>query len=191
MPSTTLPSTALRRFVPEDEPSWLRCRALSFLGSAYYDDVRIHRPADPQLQLVAVRGQAVIGILDVEIEGALATIDTLATHPDHQQEGVASRLLDLALTQLPSSVTTLDAWTRDDEAALAWYRRHAFVESEHYLHVYKNWDEDVPGFACPPGLSVPVMAFCHAALEDEAEMRSRFARVHVCRRFHREITPAA
>ena len=132
-----------------------------------------------------------IGILDVEIEGPLATIDTLATHPDHQQEGVASRLLDLALTQLPSSVTTLDAWTRDDEAALAWYRRHAFVESEHYLHVYKNWDEDVPGFACPPGLSVPVMAFCHAALEDEAEMRSRFARVHVCRRFHREITLAA
>ena len=185
-----MPSTTLRRFAPEDEPSWLRCRVLSFLGSAYFDDVRTRRPSDPQLQLVAVRGDAVIGILDVEIEGSLATIDTLATHPDHQQEGIASRLLALALEQLPPGVTTLDAWTRDNEAALAWYRRHGFAESDHYLHVYKSWGEDVPGFTSPEGLSAPVIAFCHGALADEEEMRERFDRVHVCRRFSREIAPA-
>ena len=184
-------STTLRRFAPEDEPSWLRCRVLSFLGSAYHDEVRTHRPPEPQLQLVAVRGPAVIGILDVEIEDSLATIDTLATHPDHQREGIASRLLDLALDQLPPQVSTLDAWTRDDEPALAWYRRHGFAESEHYLHVYKSWDEDVPGFTSPEGLSAPVIAFCHGALADEAEMRERFARVHVCRRFSRVIAQSA
>jgi GNAT superfamily N-acetyltransferase len=183
-----MPPTTFSRFAPEHEPSWLRCRTLSFLGSAYFDDVRTRRPAEPQLQLVAVRDDAVIGILDVEVEGSLATIDTLATHPDHQQEGIASRLLDLALEQLPPHVVTLDAWTRDDEPALAWYRRHAFVESEHYLHVYKSWSEHVPGFSSPEGLSVPVTAFCHGVLADEAEMRERFARVHVCRRFSRELT---
>jgi hypothetical protein len=30
---------AIREYVPADEASWLRCRVLSFLGTAYYDDV--------------------------------------------------------------------------------------------------------------------------------------------------------
>ncbi len=31
--------------------------------------------------------------------------------------------------------TTIEAYTRDDAQALAWYRAQNLTESEHYLHV--------------------------------------------------------
>lgn len=37
----------------------------------------------------------------------------------------------------------------------------------------------------------PVMAFCHADLADEAEIRARFARVYVCRRVSRTAVSGA
>lgn len=178
---------SIRAYLPDDEPSWLRCRVLSFLDTSYYDDVRPRRPPAPAIPLVAIDGAAVVGILDLEVDGPLATIDTLAVHPDHRHRGIGSRLLDRALAALPESVTTLDAWTRDDAPALAWYRSHGFAESDHYLHVHKGWDEPDDGWASPDGLSSPVTAFCHGVIEDEARMRARFSRVHVCRRFRREV----
>lgn len=177
----------LRNYEPADETSWLRCRALSFLTSCYYDDVWTRRPDDPVVQIVATEGDTVVGILDIEIEGNLATIDTVAAHPDHQGQGIASALLTRALRELPDTVTTLDAWTREDTPALAWYRARGFAESEHYLHVYKHWDESSVGWASPTPLSSPVTAFCHAILEHEAELRARHSRVYVCRRFSRSV----
>lgn len=189
----TTPSVTVRDYQPADEPSWLRCRALSFLGSAYFDDVKPRRTRENQIELVAVLRAAsagaddVVGILDVEIDGNLATIDTLAVHPDHQGLGIASALLEEALRCLPQAVATLDAWTRDDEPALAWYRSRGFEESDHYLHVYKTSDTPDEGWSAPEGLSAPVLAFAHGSIEDEAAMRERFERVHVCRRFARSI----
>ena len=179
---------SIRAYERADEQSWLRCRALSFLGSSYYDDVRVQRSSAPQIQLVAARGREVVGVLDVEIEGDLATIDTIAVHPDHQGAGIATALLERARGDLPPRIRTLDAWTRDDEAALAWYRTHGFAESDHYLHVYKGWQDPDDGWTTPEGLSAPVTAFCHARLEDEAALRARFPRVHVCRRFSQAMT---
>ncbi|MCZ4328160.1 GNAT family N-acetyltransferase, partial [Brachybacterium paraconglomeratum] len=86
------------------------------------------------------------------------------------------------------NITTLDAWTREDEPALAWYRARGFVESEHYLHVYKGWEDSSEGWMSPAQLSAPITAFCHAALEDEADIRARFSRVYVCRRFSQSFT---
>src|SRR5699024_10568545 len=128
----------IRRYAPTDETDWLRCRALSFLATCYYDDVWTTRPSSPAVQLVATDARTVIGILDVEIDGDLATIDTVAVHPDHQSRGVASQLLDRAWHELPAAVTVMDAWTREDVPALAWYRARGFAESEHYLHVCKT-----------------------------------------------------
>src|SRR5699024_12360815 len=65
----------------------------------YYDDVWARRPPSPALQLVAVDGDDVVGILDIEIDGDLATIDTVAVHPDHQGRGIASLLLDQARSE--------------------------------------------------------------------------------------------
>lgn len=182
-------SVRIREYQPTDEESWLRCRTLSFLGTCYYDDVWTSRPTSPAVQLVATRDATVVGVLDIEIEDELATIDTVAVHPDHQGIGIATALLAQARAELPRSVTTLDAWTREDEPALAWYRSQGFAESDHYLHVYKSWDEPGDGWASPAPLSSPITAFCHAALEDEADLRPRFSRVYVCRRFSRRVTP--
>lgn len=178
----------IRAYEPTDERSWLRCRALSFLDTCYYDDVWTKRPATSVVQLVAVYGSTVVGILDVEVNQKLATIDTVATHPDYQGRRIASRLLARVRADLPDRITTLDAWTREDEPALAWYRAHGFKESDNYLHVYKGWEEPDEGWESPPRLTAPITAFCHASIEDEADMRGRFSRVYVCRRFSQTIT---
>jgi ribosomal protein S18 acetylase RimI-like enzyme len=182
-------SAAIRDYRPADEPSWLRCRVLSFLGTSYFDDVHRHKPEVSGLELVAVDpGDTVIGILDASIDGELATIDTVAVHPDHQHRGIGRALLAEALVRLRAlGVPTLDAWTRDDEDTLRWYRACGFTESDHYVHVYVDHylDPAEPRRAiveCMPGLR-PVRAFFHAGLADERAMRERFSRVHVCRRF--------
>lgn len=88
-------------------------------------------------------------------------------------------------------VPTLDAWTRDDQDTLRWYRAMGFTESGHYLHVYANYYTD----AGEPDRAIgerrtglrPMMAFLHANLRDEQVMREQFARVHVCRRFAMDV----
>lgn len=181
---------SIRSYLPSDERSWVRCRALSFLDTSYYDDVWPRRPAEPEVQLVATDGENVVGILDLEVTRDLATIDTIAVHPDHQGRGVGTMLLERALAALPDTVAILDAWTRDDAPTLAWYRGRGFDESDHYLHVYKAWSDPAAGWTSPDGLSAPVTAFCHAALADEAALRARFSRVHVCRRFSLPVAVA-
>ena len=83
---------AIRDYQDADEPSWLRCRVLSFLATAYFDDVHRRKPSVPApgFGMVAVDPQhAVIGIIDVTVEADLATIDTLIVDdglsPDQRQ----------------------------------------------------------------------------------------------------------
>lgn len=179
----------IRPYEAPDADGWLRCRLLAFLGTCYYDDVHPARDtfALPSIQLVAIGHDLLVGLIDVEIDGAAATIDCIAVHPDHQRAGIGDRLLAAALERLPSTVTTLDAWTREDPSALAWYAGHGFTERYRYLHVYKGWAESADGFTAPEPLTPPVMAFYHAAIEHEADLRARFARVYVCRQFLREL----
>jgi ribosomal protein S18 acetylase RimI-like enzyme len=164
----------VRDYEPADEQSWLRCRALSFLDTAYFDDVMTAKKSVLSgAELVAVDSGAVVGVLDLTVDGVLATIDTIAVHPDHQGRGIGSSLLDLACVRAAAlGADKVDAWTRDDESALTWYRSRGFSESSHYLHVYANHYASV---------------FLHAALTRETEMRAKFTRVHVCRRFVRPI----
>lgn len=98
-------------------------------------------------------------------------------------------MLARARVELPGSIAPLEAWTREDEPALEWYRAQGFAESDHYLHVYKSWSDPDEGWTSPTQLSAPVTAFCHAAIQDEKEIRARFVRVYVCRRFSQPIIP--
>ena len=185
MPNSVITVRPYRR---ADEAPWLRCRLLGFFDTDYYDDVWTTRPSfeNPSVQLVAVTpSDDVAGVLDIEIDGHLATIDTIAVHPDFRRLGIATSLLDQAVADLPEAIITLDAWTRDDAASNAWYQRHGFEAEQHYLHVYKSWDESDDGFTTPDGMSTPVTAFLHADIEDEDLMRARFRRVHVCKRYVR------
>lgn len=189
----SLPSApfAVRTYRTSDERGWLRCRILSFLDTQYYDDVKPHRTVltDPSIALVAVSpSDEIIGILDVEINGEAATIDTIATHPDSQGMGVADALLREALSRLEAAeVATLDAWTREDVTANRWYQRHGFIEQYRYLHVYLNDGDDDTGFTTPDGLSTPVTVFTHGRIEDEARMRAQFRRVYICRQYLRHV----
>ncbi|MFJ6676629.1 GNAT family N-acetyltransferase [Actinosynnema sp. NPDC091369] len=183
---------AVREYVAEDEPSWLRCRVLAFLGTAFYDDVVQAKPRVPGVELVAVDGGLVVGILDlaVAVEPAAvetATIETIAVHPDHQHRGIGGALLSRARARARAlGATTLDAWTRDDPPTLRWYRAMGFQESDHYLHVIADHrasaDEPARAVVARPGLRV-AKAYLHADLADEARLRREFGRVHVCRRF--------
>lgn len=175
----------IRSYQPSDVQEWLRCRALAFLGTCYYDDVWTQRPDSAAIKLVAVEAERLAGLIDIEIDHELATIDTVAVHPDFQNQGVGTALLEAAAALLPETVRVLDAWTREDPATLAWYRSRGFTESEHYLHVYKSWQESDEGWKSPAPLTSPVIAFCHAAIDHEADLRARFSRVYVCRRFSR------
>ena len=184
---------SVRPYRESDAEGWVVCRAVSFLRTAYYDDVKQTRPelSTGAVELVAAAGDGeIVGILDIVVDDVEATIDTVAVLPGWQHDGVATQLLDQGIRGLEArGVRTLDAWTREDVAANAWYRRNGFFETTRYLHVYLGDGDDPSGFRTPDGLSSPVTAFVHGRIEDEADLRARYSRVHVCRRYVRELTP--
>ncbi|WP_205629353.1 GNAT family N-acetyltransferase [Jiangella muralis] len=176
----------VRPYDDADAPNWLRCRLLSFFTTQYYDDVVTRRPRydEPSIQLVAADCAEIVGILDVSIGAGAATIETVAVLPEHSRAGIATRLLHAALPELEQrELPTLDAWTREDPAANAWYRRNGFREEHRYLHVYQDWDERDAESTAHGDLGTPVRVFAHAPIEREAQLRARFRRVHVCRQY--------
>lgn len=200
----SLPVPTIRDYQDSDEQSWLRCRALSFLGSSYFDDVKADRTRfdGEAVRLVAVRPRPermttagpdeVVGLIDVEFwqedDVPVATVDTIAVHPDHQREGIAATLLATALDALHGrGIRWIDAWTREDPGPNAWYAAQGFVVDSAYLHVYKDSGESDEGYAAPHGLGAPVKALFHGPDEDPAVWRARFARVHQCRRYLRRL----
>jgi ribosomal protein S18 acetylase RimI-like enzyme len=185
----------IRDYDPADEQGWLRCRVLSFLGTAYFDDVMTAKQS-PELgaELVAVQAGTIVGVLDLSVDGDLATIDTIGVHPEYQHLGTGTQLLQEARRRAAAlGAATIDAWTRDDEPALRWYRARGFTESSHYLHVYADryTDAEEPAKAVSfrPGLT-PIKVFLHATLDREEELRAQFSRVHICRRFAQAVAPA-
>ncbi|MEU4743830.1 GNAT family N-acetyltransferase [Actinosynnema sp. NPDC023658] len=173
----------VRDYVVGDESSWLRCRVLSFLGTAYYDSVVAAKPRVPGVELVAVDGEVVVGIVDVAVDGALASIETISVHPDHQYRGIGGALLSGARARARAlGATTLDTWTRDDSPTLRWHRAMGFSESDHYLHVIA--EHDGPVSAARAGLDLRV-----AFLPADPAAGSRSPRVHVHRRFAMPLTP--
>ena len=181
------PTWSVRDFHAGDERSWLRCRVLGFLDTAYFDDVWPVKPpaAGPDLVAVAADG-TVAGILIATVAGSTATVDTVVVHPDHRRRGIGRALLDTVTARLRAAgVTDLHAWTRDDPGTLAWYRGCGFAEDGHYLHVYAEAAEmERAAVTARPGWK-PMAAFLHGKVTDERWARERFRRVHVCRRFTR------
>lgn len=175
----------VRPYEPEDEVGWVRCRALSFLDSAFYDSVlrekeRYERDA---LELVAESDGTIVGLVDVECEsagladrpGTGGMIWNLAVHPDHQRQGVAAALLEEAERRARAAgLERLEAWTRDDAHVQRWYESHGFVQIDGYLHVYLERD-DLRRY---DGELRLVHALAHYTGDEPEKIRGRYARVH-------------
>ena len=180
----------IRPYEPGDEEGWLRCRLLSFFGSAFYDAVEREKERydDPAIELVAERDGEIVGLLDLEVTpapGVLADrpgrggmIWHLAVHPDHQRQGVAAALLDEAERQArEQGLERIEAWTRDDAHVQRWYERHGFASIDGYLHVYLE-REDLRQLDGQLGELRLVKAFAHYTGDDPSSMRERYGRVH-------------
>jgi ribosomal protein S18 acetylase RimI-like enzyme len=178
-------SVVIRPYAEQDERGWLICRLLSFFDTAFFDAVereKEHYDGDA-IELVAEKDGQIIGLLDLECRsagladrpGSGGMMWHLATHPDHQRQGVASALLEEAELQARErGLVRLEAWTRDDAPTQRWYERHGFVQIDSYLHVYLERD-DLRAFDDELRL---VKAFAHYTGDSRDEIRQRFSRVH-------------
>jgi ribosomal protein S18 acetylase RimI-like enzyme len=182
----------IRPYRDDDERGWVVCRVLSFLDTAFFDDVRREKEhyEHPAIELVAESGGEVVGLIDVECETEPGTVCAdrpglggmiwhLAVHPDHQRRGVATALLREAERRARElGVERLEAWTRDDAATRAWYEARGFELVQSYLHVYVELDEGLRElFPITDGGLRPVKVFAHYLGDDDA-IRERFRRVH-------------
>lgn len=118
----------VRPYREDDERAWVVCRVLSFLDTAFFDDVRREkeRYGNPAIELVAERRGQIVGLIDVECETEPGTVCEerpglggmiwhLAVHPDHQREGVATALLREAEARASQQgLERFEAWTRDE-----------------------------------------------------------------------------
>lgn len=192
MSGITRTNIRIRAYEPSDEPAWVRCRAVAFLDTCYYDSVEPRKPveeADAVIDLLAVDGDRVVAILDVAVRGDLATIETVCVDPEYRRFGLATRLLTEVFARLQGTpARTLDAWTREDRAARAWYEAKGFVEEETYIHVYSGYGPaNTARLTDRRAPYTPVTVFAHAKREHEEQARAEFDRVYVCRRYMQQL----
>ena len=178
----------IRPYRDEDERGWVVCRVLSFLETAFFDDVRQtkERYERASIELVAERDGEIVGLIDVECEDAPGTVCEkrpglggmiwhLAVHPDHRRRGIASALLEEAERRARErGLERLEAWTRDDSHVQRWYETRGFTLIDGYLHVYLERD-DLRRY---DGELRLVKAFAHYTGDRPEEIRQRYARVH-------------
>jgi len=136
------------------EKSWLRCRVLSFLDSAFYDDIHLEKEKykNPSIALIAVDRKDVVGFIDIEYELEANTVCSkndkleqhlagmiwhLGVHPDYRKQGIAKKMLEKAvLLSKEKGLKRLQAWTRDDEFVTDWYQKNGFELTSEYIHWY-------------------------------------------------------
>ncbi|MEO4053021.1 GNAT family N-acetyltransferase [Solibacillus sp. CAU 1738] len=131
----------IKKYSPEYEEGWLRCRVLAYLHTSMYEDVVTSKPtfdARPSIELIAVENEEVIGILDMVLDtnelktsllgkGLGAFLQIIAVHPDHQSKGIGQQLYAEALKHLnDTQIEFIELYTRGDEQANQFYQKLGF-----------------------------------------------------------------
>ncbi|MCO7124760.1 GNAT family N-acetyltransferase [Sporolactobacillus shoreicorticis] len=191
----------IRQYRTDDEEGWLRCCVLSFLHTAYYDNVLQQKKTydHPSIELVAVDNGKIVGLIDIECEQEIKTICVqcsslggmiwhLAVHPDFQQQGIGRQLLLEAEKRLKArNINQLEAYTRDDEWVNSWYQKNDFHQVNHYLHVFMENDELNGAIESSLEKVRPISCFAHYTGEKEEMIKKKFGRVHECRCYRKDI----
>lgn len=140
----------IREYENRDEVGWVRCRTLSFLNTAYFDNVLTEkeRYENPAIELVAELEGQIVGLIDVEYEREERTVCSrgeglggmiwhIAVHPDFYRQGIGEKLLQAAEKRaIELGLNRLEAWTRDDIWVQNWYEKMLFDKVNSYYHIY-------------------------------------------------------
>ncbi|RYL86849.1 GNAT family N-acetyltransferase [Sporolactobacillus sp. THM19-2] len=191
----------IRDYKKEDEEAWLRCRVLSFLHTAYFDNVYQKKETydHPSIELVAVESGKVIGLIDVEYESEPKSVCTLcssrggmiwhlAVHPDFQRQGIGAKLLAAVEASLKKlGIFELEAWTRDDPWVNDWYRKNGFIKVSSYLHVCIEAEEVRRAVHSSIAGLRPLGVFAYYSGDNTEKIRKAFHRVHECRGFVKKL----
>ncbi|MDO3412206.1 GNAT family N-acetyltransferase [Saccharibacillus sp. CPCC 101409] len=193
----------IRPYEETDEQSWLRCRVLAFLDTAYYDNVlrEKERYEHPAIELVAAEGEKIVGLLDIELDTEPGSVCSngektggmiwhLAVHPDYRRQGIARMLLNEAVQRAKAlGAEYLEAWTRDDEWVREWYASAGFQPVDSYFQVHIDGGEELKDIVeSRVPLLRPVSLFAHYTGSDKAYILSKFTRVHETVRYDLELT---
>lgn len=185
----------LKMYHHDYETGWLRCRVLSFLYTAYHDDV-LQKKTDYQYastELIVCDEDEVVGLFDMEFEdmpgdvcskrpGKGAMIWNLAVLPEYQNKGVATSMLEHAVKLAKMKrYDRIEAWTRDDKKVIEWYEKRGFKLIDKYLHVYIDDEENRTVLKSQIEGLQPINTFAHYTGKDEELIKKKFKRVHECR----------
>lgn len=150
-------------YEPRYEKSWIYTKTLSHLFSPFFDDMSPTKDDineeiyEEQLDLIAVENDQVLGLLVINVYKnelsqcysyypcqKLAYFENLAVHPDHQHQGIASRLWQEADKWLmQKGVDALAIFTRDGDVANHLYQKWGGqLVAEDYLVVGKPKTEE-------------------------------------------------
>lgn len=193
----------IRVYHPNDEIGWIRCRVLSFLDTAYFDNVlnKKEKYQNPAIELVAIHNNQVVGLLDIEYEKEEKTVCTrgnglggmiwhIATHPDFQRMGIGTKLLERAeRIAEEKGLDYLEAWTRDEEWVNQWYEKSGFDKVYTYLHVYLEEDNEIKTVTRANNESElqVIQAFAHYSGAEKEHIKSKFNRVHECNCYEKKL----
>lgn len=192
----------VREYKDTDNLQWVRCRVLSFLDSAYFDNVLREKEhyENPSIELVAEVDDKIIGLIDIEYETEKGTVCDntdelgamiwhLAVLPEYRKLGIATLLLGEAINMLQiKEIKKLEAWTRDDKWVNDWYKNRGFTLKESYLHVYAESNECDKITQSKINELIICNSFAHYIGEDKETIKKEFRRVHECNLYELVLT---
>ncbi|WP_152656654.1 GNAT family N-acetyltransferase [Oceanobacillus sp. CFH 90083] len=190
----------IRAYTPADEKSWLQCRVLAFLETAYFDNVLQEKETyeNPSIELVAEADGNIAGLIDIEYEVEERTVCSrgsdlggmiwhIAVHPDYSRQGIGQALLNEAeKIAKVRNLNRFEAWTRDDKWVQNWYVKMGFTMVDSYYHIYFEEDEIKSHFQTTTEQLFPATAFAHYTGENP-EQFAHTQRKHQCVCYIKEL----